>query len=102
MASHFLSGCEAVNIRLNEVPKGPLRKLSVSFWPDSNENRVHDLERGGLTRRSRKNRPKTCGRPVPRRTDGAGGRLCAVLHRLPEFRHASWPSQATSLRRLRP
>jgi hypothetical protein len=35
MASHFLSGCEAVTIRLNEAPKGLVRKLSVSSWPDS-------------------------------------------------------------------
>jgi hypothetical protein len=43
MASHFLSDCEAITIRLNEAPKGPVRKLFVSSWPDSNENRVHNL-----------------------------------------------------------
>jgi hypothetical protein len=40
MASHFLSDCEVVSIRLNQAPKGPERKLFVSSWSDSNRNRV--------------------------------------------------------------
>jgi hypothetical protein len=30
MASHFLSDCEAVTMRLNQAPKGPVRRLFVS------------------------------------------------------------------------
>jgi hypothetical protein len=40
MASRFLSDCEAVSIRLNQAPKGPVRKLFVSSWLDSNRNRA--------------------------------------------------------------
>jgi hypothetical protein len=38
MASRFLFDCEAVTMRRNEAPKGPVRRLFVSSWPASNEN----------------------------------------------------------------
>jgi hypothetical protein len=55
MASHFLSDREAVSIRLNQTPKGPVRKRFGGSWLGSNENWVHNLVqspylRGMLTR----------------------------------------------------
>jgi hypothetical protein len=62
MASHFLSDCEAVSIRLNQAPKGPVRKRFGGSWLGSNEKWVHNLVqspylRGMLTRRVPRSKP---------------------------------------------
>jgi len=66
MASRFLSDCEAVSIRLNQAPKGPVRKLFESSWPDSNGNR----EAAGRA-------SATCGH-IYQAERLAGGRLYSV------------------------